>query len=120
MWDLTVPGNGNHDFYVATSAAPVLVHNVDGPCEPMVGAGGTQVTSRTLLQNADFHIDVENPNPGVRAGQLHLQDYAGNKYQYNFETGEFDGLPNSLARQVARNPAVSRAVATGLRYLGMG
>ena len=117
MWDLTVPGNNDHDFYVTSSATAVLVHNSD--C-PMPGAGGTQVTSRTLMQNSDFHIDVENPNPGGRAGQLHLQDYSGNKYQYNFETGQFEGLPNSLAKQVARDPAVARAVATGLRYLGMG
>lgn len=72
------------------------------------------------MQNEDFHIDVENPNPGVRAGQLHFQDYVGNKYQYNFDTGEFEGLPNSLAKQVARNRAVARAITTGLRYLGMG
>jgi hypothetical protein len=117
MWDLTVPGNNDHDFYVTSSATAILVHNSD--C-PMPGAGGTQVTSRTLMQNSDFHIDVENPNPGGRAGQLHLQDYSGNKYQYNFETGQFEGLPNSLAKQVARDPAVARAVATGLRYLGMG
>jgi hypothetical protein len=118
MWDLSVPGGSDHDFYIITSttAAAILVHN----CSPMIGEGGTQVTSRTLTQNQDFHIDVENPNPGVRPGQLHLQDYAGNKYQYNFDTGQFEGLPNSLARQIANNPAVARAVATGLRYLGMG
>jgi hypothetical protein len=28
MWDLTVPGNNDHDFYVDTAAADVLVHNV--------------------------------------------------------------------------------------------
>jgi hypothetical protein len=117
MWDLTVPGNNDHDFYVTSSATPVLVHN--SAC-PMPGAGGTQITSRTLMKNSDFHIDVENPNPGARAGQLHLQDYSGNKYQYNFETGQFEGLSNSLAKQIARDPAVARAVATGLRYLGMG
>lgn len=27
MWDLTIPGNSDHDFYVDTAAAPVLVHN---------------------------------------------------------------------------------------------
>jgi hypothetical protein len=86
----------------------------------MPGEGGTQVTSRTLLRNENFHIDVENPNPGGRPGQLHLQDYVGNKYQYNFESGEFEGLPNSLAKQVARSPAVARAITTGLNYLGMG
>jgi hypothetical protein len=27
MWDLTVPGNNDHDFYIDTTAAPVIVHN---------------------------------------------------------------------------------------------
>ena len=27
MWDLTVPGGGDHDFYVRTSSTAVLVHN---------------------------------------------------------------------------------------------
>jgi hypothetical protein len=30
MWDLTVPGNNDHDFYVMVGA-PILVHN-SGPC----------------------------------------------------------------------------------------
>ena len=85
----------------------------------MIGEGGTRVTSKTLMQNDSFHIDVENPAPGSRPGQLHLQDYAGNKYQYNFETGKFEGLPNSLAKQISRDPAVARAIRTGLRYLGL-
>jgi hypothetical protein len=31
MWDLTVPGNNDHDFYVQASGTPVLVHNSDCP-----------------------------------------------------------------------------------------
>jgi len=27
MWDLTVPGNNDHDFYVINGLAAVLVHN---------------------------------------------------------------------------------------------
>jgi hypothetical protein len=27
MWDLTVPGGGDHDFYIDTIAADILVHN---------------------------------------------------------------------------------------------
>lgn len=88
--------------------------------EAMLGAGGTQVTSRTLLQTSSYHIDVENPAPGVRPGQIHLQDYAGSKYIYDVQTGAFEGLPSNLAKQVAQNPAVARAIATGLRYLGIG
>jgi RHS repeat-associated protein len=55
--------------------------------QQMIGARGTRVTSKTLLENDKFHIDVENPDPGGRPGQLHLQDYDGNKYQFNFKTG---------------------------------
>jgi len=29
MWDLTVPGNGDHDFYVVAGSTPVLVHNTN-------------------------------------------------------------------------------------------
>jgi hypothetical protein len=34
MWDLTVPGNNDHDFHVAATVAgtPVLVHNTSTPC----------------------------------------------------------------------------------------
>jgi hypothetical protein len=27
MWDITVPGDNDHDFYVQTANAGVLVHN---------------------------------------------------------------------------------------------
>ena len=27
MWDLTVPGNNDHDFYIDVATAAVLVHN---------------------------------------------------------------------------------------------
>jgi len=85
----------------------------------MIGKGGTQVTSRTLLQTETFRIDVENPAPGVRPGQLHLQDEAGNKYLYDFEADEFEGLPRALVEKLADDPAATRAVVTGKRYLGL-
>jgi hypothetical protein len=27
MWDLTVPGNNDHDFYILAAASDILVHN---------------------------------------------------------------------------------------------
>jgi hypothetical protein len=39
MWDLSVPGGGDHDFYVDTIAAAVLVHNC-----PMPGGGSAKVS----------------------------------------------------------------------------
>ena len=117
MWDLTI--TPSHDFYINTAAASVLVHNEDSPCE-MIGAKGVQVTSQEVGRGEGWRIDVENPNPGERPGQLHFQDYSGNKYQYDFESGAFDGMPGRLAKASMNNPLVQRAIARGLQYLGMG
>ncbi|HTN99741.1 MAG TPA: hypothetical protein VL068_03600, partial [Microthrixaceae bacterium] len=67
----------------------------------------------------NYRIDVENPAPGMRPGQLHLQDSAGVKYLYDFESGQWTGLPRSIQRQIADHPAVACAIATGRRYLGL-
>ncbi len=93
----------------------MLVHN----CGDMLGANWTKVTSKTLLNRPDYRIDVENPAPGSRPGQFHLQDSAGGKYLYDFEAGQFPGLPRSLQKQIENDSAVGRAIATGRRYLGL-
>src|SRR6185437_101357 len=38
MWDLTVPGNNDHDFYVQDSGTGVLVHNCGGSVSGTVSA----------------------------------------------------------------------------------
>ena len=86
----------------------------------ILGARGTRTTSTTLARGRGYRIDIENPAPGVRPGQLHLQDAAGRKYLYDFEAGAFPGLPRSLAKQLAVDPKVERAIAKGRRYLGIG
>jgi hypothetical protein len=40
------------------------------------------------------------------------------KYQYNFETGNFDGLPRSIEKEVSRNPGFQAGIDNGLRMLG--
>lgn len=88
----------------------------------MIGANGTRTTSSTVYQGPKFRIDVENPNPGGRPGQMHIQPNGANqtsKWQYNFQTGRFDGLPRSLQRIVDRDPRVARAITHGLRILGV-
>jgi hypothetical protein len=62
MWDLTVPGNNDHDFYVAVgTAADILVHNTNGPCEGAAGElpddalvvrGGTNTAERFAMPAA--------------------------------------------------------------------
>ena len=73
--------------------------------------------SKTLYQNQNYHIDVENPAPGVRPGQLHIQTYSGEKYLYDPETNSFVDIPKSFAKSIARNPSVSKAITKGLYYL---
>lgn len=44
----------------------------------------TQVTSKTLYENKGIRLDVENPNPTQRPGQLHVQKVGETvKYYYN-------------------------------------
>lgn len=118
MWDLTINNDHDHDV---TTAADVLVHNC-----PMLGEGGAQTTSTTLLRDTGqgYRIDVENPKPGVRPGQLHLQA-GSNEYLYDFGTGDWvptsgsAAMSNRLAASVAANPQVAAAIARGATYLNV-
>ena len=90
------------------------------PNPNLLGFGGTPTTSSTVGKSKDYHIDVENPTPGYRAGQLHLQDKAGNKYIYDFETGTWKGMPKWLQQQIEDDPEVAAAIRKGRTYLNVG
>ena len=55
MWDLTVPGNNDHDFYVVTAVASVLVHNCGVSAEPGPAPHGS-----TLEQYAEANRGATN------------------------------------------------------------
>lgn len=86
----------------------------------MIGENGTQITSQTAWNVGPHRIDVENPNPGVRPGQMHFQDVSNPtvKYQWDFENGGFTGLPPRLARQLASNRGFQAGIKKGLNWLG--
>jgi hypothetical protein len=86
----------------------------------MIGASGPRVRSKTLWEDGGAHIDVENPAPGKRPGQIHYQDANNNKFQYNFKDGRFDGLSNTQNNNLLGNPDVQRAIQRGYQYLGIG
>jgi len=48
MWDLTVPGGNDHDFYIDTEAASVLVHNCPMYQRPNAIARATGYTTRQI------------------------------------------------------------------------
>ncbi len=83
----------------------------------MMGASGARITSKTVWTGKGCRIDVENPAPGVRPGQLHYQDSSGNKYLFDPIRGEFIGAPRSVNNQMD-NPCFRQSIEKGLKYLG--
>ena len=87
----------------------------------MFGSGGTQFTSKTFWTSKEgkVRLDAENPAPGQRPGNIHIQDkITGGKYYYNPSTGQFDGLPSDIERITSSDPSFQRALEQALRYLG--
>ena len=64
----------------------------------MLGQNGTQVTSKTVWQNGKTErIDVENPNPGQRPGDIHYHDANNTKYRFDPSTQKFYDEVGNLA-----------------------
>ena len=65
MWDLTVPGNNDHDFYVTAGATTVLVHNNNDEC-----TAAEAVQAKVAGMQADM-TDAEAGRSHVRCGACH-------------------------------------------------
>lgn len=142
MWDITVPGNNDHDFYVLAAAAsqsaskhrydlvagstPVLVHNAPpGACSLTSAPDAPPINSKTLFTNTNrtMRVDLENQNPGQPGAGIHVQ-FMGrgadpNKYYYdptneNWVTESGDQLSPRIARQIPQS-VITRAY----QYLGL-
>jgi YD repeat-containing protein len=100
-------------------AANNLVHMSlgSGGSESMFGQNGTQFISKTVWQGDEGRIDVENPAPGSRPGQIHFQDAKGNKYLFDPYTRQFKNAPNSV-NNLLENESVQNAIQKALKYLG--
>jgi len=105
---------GIHTYHV--SDADILVHNCP-PGEGMIGAGGTQTHGSLTVgpKKGPWRIDVENMNPGVRPGQMHLH-LRGEKIQFDFANGVFPGVDLT---KIPNRGAFGRAMAQGLKVLGL-
>lgn len=79
MWDLTVPGNSDHDFYVTAGSTAVLVHNCPTdnvpPSDDTIhstlrgGAGERNIESGEVIKNAENIYYDENGNQVYRLSQ---------------------------------------------------
>ncbi len=125
MWDLNIPGD--HDFYVAADGLAVLVHNAPPPgCSLITSPDAPMLKTSVNIgprfsQSPKWRVEIENPNPGSGAANMHFQmeGQGSTKYYYNWETSEWitesgDVLSPRVARQIP-DYVVDRA----LRYFGL-
>jgi hypothetical protein len=90
------------------------------PIVPMLGRNGAQFPSKTLWQEGKARIDVENPNPGQRSGQIHYQEGGKGATQYIYDpvTKAFRGLSETKNSELLSRPEVQKAIEKALRFLG--
>ena len=112
MWDLTVPGNNDHDFYVASASSNqnnnrlpyygsvgitfVLVHNEDG-CLP-----GPGDIPRKVVNSNMGHIDEER---AARAGFDTVQSAQASVRELGESIGA-DGFPEGTIPDTVRSDLV--------------
>lgn len=90
----------------------------------MLGENGTQFESKTVWQKGKTErIDVENPAPGERPGQIHYHEADNTKWYfdvdeklfYNQKTGE---LAPKRIQDLLKDKDVIKAINKALKFLG--
>jgi len=96
------------------------------PARGMLGENGPQFRSKTVWEGERGRIDVENPAPGRRAGQIHFQEWGrnGQKWLFDPETGSFlpergtGVLPPGWLTKMLQDPGFAAGISKGMKYLG--
>ncbi|RPD83083.1 hypothetical protein EGK75_13530, partial [Neisseria weixii] len=126
---LLVGANGNNIFHASLKGDRIPEHALASKStgnlseksvtnKSLLGANGTQLSSTTVWKGEGKNrIDVENPNPGKRPGQIHYQDNAGNKWLYDPATKTFIGAPKSI-NKLLENKQFKNGIDKAMRYLG--
>jgi hypothetical protein len=103
MWDLTVPGNNDHDFYVDAGDTPVLVHNTCGPTDDPAGESRTYIdrttggsvrnvgTSTTHTEFADALTDNGWSAESSKDGTAQIFTKDGAKYVLREKASTYEG-----------------------------
>ncbi len=90
----------------------------------MLGENGTQFESKTVWQNGKTErIDVENPAPGERAGQIHYHEPNNTKWYYDIEQKQFYNqktgeLAPKIIQKLLKDSDFSNAIKKGMKFLG--
>ncbi len=119
--DYIRPSLGPFDAIGGITNGPKLLAAVvfAKPAAKFLGANGVRVDSKTLWKGKGRErLDVENPNPSQRPGQLHYQDQKNIKHIYDPKTNSFPTAPASV-NKLLKNNDFRRAIDKGLKkYLG--
>jgi hypothetical protein len=115
MWDLTVPGNNDHDFYVAAGSTAVLVHNTNGDLcyGPYHRRPGPQTTEE--MEGARNGTATElrggvNRGSSFRSVDAHYGPLPEGKQGYEFYTSvkpSDSGVGGGITRWVEGTPGVT-------------
>ena len=106
-----------------TSVSPSPMPHGDDD-DHIIGEKGTRVDSKTTWKNGKTErIDVENPNPGGRPGQIHYHDAQNNKYMYDIKNKSFydakTGQPAPKSVQnLLNNKDFVKGINSALKVLG--
>jgi filamentous hemagglutinin len=110
-------GEGQSESQQQTQSNTANPNPNDPNKKPVFGERGTQTTSTTVGKGQGWRIDVENPNPGQRPGQVHYQS-GDKKYLYDPNTKSFIGASKTENKQLLNDAQVQRAIKKGLKVLG--
>jgi hypothetical protein len=115
MWDLTVPGNNDHDFYVTAGIVTVLVHNVGGDLcyGPYHRRPGPQTNEEMAAARNGQATELRggvNRGSSFRSVDAHYGPLPEGKQGYEFYTSvkpSDSGVGGGIARWVEGTPGVT-------------
>jgi hypothetical protein len=115
MWDLTVPGNNDHDFYVAAGRTAVLVHNTYGDLcyGPYHRRPGPQTNEEMAAARNGQATELRggvNRGSSFRSVDAHYGPLPEGKQGYEFYTSvkpSDSGVGGGITRWVEGTPGVT-------------
>jgi len=99
--------------------ASAVTSEVGSTVSSLVGENGTQTPSTTTWNGkGKERLDVENPSPGKRSGQIHYHDHHNNKYMFDFTKNQFTN-PSSRLKSLISNKNFIKGFLKALKILGV-
>ncbi len=84
----------------------------------LIGENGTQTPSETTWNGqGQERLDVENPAPGQRDGQIHYHDSKNEKFMFDFKTNQFIN-PTGRLKNLMTEKGFIKGFIKALKILG--